>query len=930
MPTKIRQTYNLSVYSYILNNKRSEISFPETSNFVPYSTFDRSGNKPYYWALIKNKSEIPNSHYRNGILDSHSLMSYIKDNSLYVKEGQCSINGEVVYVTKHNTVEDATLGSDDLELSGNLLYANSEANPFILMLNSYIYSREYKSSRLLTSPKEYPDQDGINFLSYWFDENLDIQSHNFLTSSGMLPESSYLRNNMVASLESWGTDTHLASEFLGRSKGLKNEVFRTRYFPISEQHGLLDEGDGFFAPGYTTLFSRNRKTGVVTKYIGTDSYLKAEMLNLESPTNRYVYLDRFNGKVFFGRQTLAATFGLNLNLLAGDTTLTVNGDLFDDNGYVEITPVSAMSNMFWHNASSYCLFWKIGPDKIVIRSAYNYQNGWLMKPYTNVPVLGVNDEVYCYYGTCTGFQTNVADGAQTDINAELPIWAWKDQKTIAVLQVDKDVPYKISIKAVDIPYIRRGETTNSFVYGPLGASQELVLLEGEVVSETNQPIGQQLVTVSLISGNGLLNGRPTCEVTTDDEGHFYALFDPNLNRVSWLIFKSVDFSQSGTNTYLEVDRKEYTEPVSSDTNQKNIIYAITKDDGTVGTVGRRYIINPLPAPMNINNKQGVIINPTHYSPRATKFGYTQGVIFYDFLNESEITDYIGGKIYFTFKKYGVPFIEETQGYEIKDIMRFPEAWKDSVGTIDFGGQNNRRLTTYCIVTKEQLPTLPTSPSYYEFANFRVLKKADVEFSPTLLNGRKSVILENKPNAVWKHPEHPELTDVKGPVMTASYSPATGKFTVNKLLPAPNATDSMSPVAAYAMIPERKAQIIASTASEYDTIQSNIIEFEIEINERDKGVIENLLGTIKIPYGWRLRDSYSEDASTIGVNTFFTVNRVPGSSQVNPKIPLISYVSSNGINYLGYSSSKPAYTNASSSIKMRIALTSDDYTIGDIG
>jgi hypothetical protein len=133
------------------------------------------------------------------------------------------------------------------------------------------------------------------------------------------------------------------------------------------------------------------------------------------------------------------------------------------------------------------------------------------------------------------------------------------------------------------------------------------------------------------------------------------------------------------------------------------------------------------------------------------------------------------------------------------------------------------------------------------------------------------------------------------------------------LPIPSNTNRDVILAGYALIPDKEAAIQARTASEDEVIYSNVVSFEIELNVRDKGVVENTLKTIKVPYGFRFRDENSDASSTIGTETFLTVNALPGTSLTNPKYPVISYLTSNGIIYMD----DVAYQHSSTSVNFTI-------------
>ena len=79
----------------------------------------------------------------------------------------------------------------------------------------------------------------------------------------------------------------------------------------------------------------------------------------------------------------------------------------------------------------------------------------------------------------------------------------------------------------------------------------------------------------------------------------------------------------------------------------------------------------------------------------------------------------------------------------------------------------------------------------------------------------------------------------------------------------------------------------------------------------------MLKTIKVPYGFRLRDSLSEVSSTISLSTFLTVNKVPGTSFGDTKYPVISYLGADGIIYVDSNNDQVAYQASSSAVDFTI-------------
>jgi len=728
---------------------------------------------------------------------------------------------------------------------------------------------------------------------------------------------------------------HYYGEFLGRSKGLKNETYRTKFFPISSP---IEQpfSDDIFQQGKTTIFTRNRLTKEVNFYYAVSSYTAAEAINgfLAGPgpePGPVIALDRYNGKVYFGRESLKkpvaspteiVTDGLNYLSFYDEDGL----DLFDDNGFVWITfsPLGEQESIL----PSPAYFTKVGKNKIALSSTTAYpgptQGTITLNPYTKVPVLNENDEVFAYYGTCLSAEKELTSGPEEHLSSDIKPWRWKSQKTIAVLSTDRKRPYKILLKAIDVNYLRRGENTNSYVYGPIYAQQELVLLEGTVYDETDTPLSETEVTVKLASGEGKINGMSSSSFITDSEGKFYATYDPNSNIVPWIIFKEENINRIGYSTELVVPAS--VPNISTDSEQKAIIYTILKDDGTIGTTGRTIDIDPDKyTSLGISTRIGKIINPSSISTKANAFGYTKGIVIPDSLMDRESKEYIQSKMYiYSINGLGV---ERTDSVRVKDVINLPEAWSVDEDEPDYNGLISRRQNTYCFILEDYpsfnvLPDLEieTIFSGRVIKEVRLIKAADIEFNSDDMNGRKAIITMNKNTDVWKHPASPNAEIVLGPVLTDGYYSSSKKYYINVPLPVSSSTDYKNPIAGYAILPERTAKIVAFCEDEGDIVYSNTVEFDIEINNRDKGVISNLLNTIKVPYGWRLKDNYTEDSSTIGVNTFFTVNRIPSSSQENPKLPLISYVSANGINYLGYENyDVPAYENGSFSVKFKIEI-----------
>ena len=899
MANRIHNTYNIYIESYISDVEKEKESFPEKSEFHTFSSFSLYGPTETlgdsFWALRKNRGEIPLSMYRNGILNTTALKSEIKDNKLYVMPGEYMLRGDLNYLSYQNVLDYSTNNVDDTYLSAGLYTADVARVNYI---TSSVYKRGNKASRLIASPK---DQGSISvpilpdgYLGYDFDENIEeIIVNNYIQKSSVAEITINPRGN---SDDRTDQELSLLGEFLGTADGSLFQVFNTKYFPISSPGSNRNN----FTDQLTRVYIKS-STGVVTFYKVFESYPEA----LDEGGNS-CYLDRYKGKIFFGRRSIVSDFQLsNISISSVDSHTVLDipkeyGVLFDDYGYIEITDLE-------ESHSDIVFFNKVDDKRIQISQTTNSYSNTLVSVEAYSPLNPPNGMVYAFYTAVIGFQSEIGSASRQHLSEDITPWFWSNQKTIAVLNKDRIYPYSISLKAVDVPFVKRNGT--SLFYGPLHSGSEVVFLQGEVLSDQGEPVANQEVTIFIKEGMGLLNGENEATLTTNDEGKFYISFNPVSSRTNFLYFTDNDVRVSNGKTYLTVN-PAYNDlsknPLGKSEPESAIVYAVFKDDGALGTVGKKYTYNPDEVIGNVVSDYVGKVFPL--SSRLDKVG-NYGILFYDFLKDNEILQYVKGRVIMKASVTGeVDPVYIT--FNIKDIVNYPEAfWNSGTESYDFLATRQRHSTYTIVVAEEDEGLLSDVTDIY---SFWILSQADIDYSPLAFNGRKVIFAEEKPSN-WKHPNIEGHTPVYGPIMTNYYSSAGKHYVVPSVLPMPSSANRDVILAGYALIPDKEAAIQARTSSEDQVIYSNVVSFEIELNERDKGVVENTLKTIKVPYGFRFRDNNSDASSTIGTETFLTVNALPGTSLSNPKYPIISYLTSNGIIYMD----DVAYQHSSTSVNFTI-------------
>lgn len=916
MATRIEQKYPVYIETAILNVEKAKEVFPITSNINSYSTVSQRDGRYFstdlMYSLRKNRSEIPMAFYRNGIMSERSLENFLENNKLYVKPGEYRLRGETLYhgydsFANYSTDMD---GRTSLDVADPLI--SSYLNARINFLTSYVYKRENGRLGLISSPK---DQGSIDdpvttdkYIGYDFADSSALTNlivNNYIQKE----EDSVLKFKASApdASDVWlNGNFHLLCEYLGEAKATANQVFKTKYFPISAA-GTVDSN---FSDNLTHIGVVSANGSSWDFYQIFESYQAA----LADSSNEYsCYFDRYTGRIYFSRQ------GLNLpedvEYIVGNGTIVNNvvGQTIDipgkdwnyleDDGAIQIS----LDGISFETVK----FHKATQNKIQITTTGDDYSGDI-RIYPLDYFAYPSGKVYAFYTTVMGFEKEVNSSVRKLTEKEIEPWLWVGQKTIAVLAKDKVFPAKITLRALDMPLARR--SGNSLVYGPLYYGAEIAILEGEVLSYNDEPIVNQEVTISIKQGPGMLNGSKTINVITNDDGKFYINYYPQENSFTFLRFKDTDITYQGTKTFLRAN-SSYNDldliSLGSSGAESCIIYAILKDDGSLGTTGKRHAINAAQySDYSIYESLGVI---TELPDRLLNLMSSSGIVFTNFLRDDEVSGYRNGQV-----TIFDPSLGEYVSLKIKDIVKAPEYWWD--GTWDIPNEEAKQSTYVILLQPEESDIYSTITS---FDTIWLKKETDVHYDSTLLNGRKCILSELKspPRTNWKHPNVEGYPSVYGPIMTTFYNGSQNKFTVESVLPISSSTDPMIDIAGYALIPEKSVLIQAETTNEDDIIYSNNVEFEIKLNNRDKGVVENILGTFKVPYGFRLVGNGDDSSSTISTATFLTINKVSGAmpnTTSSTKYPLISRLGVNGIIYLDSANEETVYQPSSSSVKFTIS------------
>jgi hypothetical protein len=934
MANKIQQTYAINIEASIFDVKKEPDLFPAESSMSTYSsTLNRDlSTMEKYWALDKNRAEIPLSYYRNGIVIDTSLMSKLIGNKLYLHPGEYMCQGELRNLITESYTNKATSKDSetflDLDIGGKGVNDINKAE--INFLSTGVYARTAGAYSMIASPKDHGRAitDPYVHIGYEWPTTYDYINVNNYIQNLLTNVSKFKATGIAPSV--WDFDDSsipYLCEDIGYANGTYNQVFKTKYFPISQPATDLSNS---MLSGLTRVFTYHE--GVLTQWKCYESYYEAQI----SGDANCCYLDRWNGKFYFVESNALETgfkeigdlvyngftgtsFEKISDVGTGEFKFTIREALADqllDSGFLQIQIEQYVPDPPVIETVSYR---RVNKTTFIVR---DYEAGWhgsipiKIKPIIGnmTPPLG---KVYVYYNVVIDFCIENNDNAKTPLSREIKPWFWSDQKAIAVLQTSKDLPYKISLKALDIPFA--GQTGSTTSYGPIYSGSEIVLLEGTVTAEDGTPVPEQDVEILVREGFGNFSGERTAYVTTDSEGKFYESYNPNSSRENWIYFKDNQIVRGATGTKLIIN-ESYNDlssiVINKSESQDVIIYALMTNDSTLGTYGKTKRISSADVTgTTLADKYGKIVDITE--TRIARLG-DRAIIVHDFLTDEDMGIYQGGTV--TIKAFysGAPSGDPTYvKLKIKDITLYPEAWYSDITEQYEFAENRHRINTYAIVIDNADTTY--TGMIGNFTSVSLLAKNEKEFNPAkLAMGKKAALAEVKDPAIWKHPSIEGRTPVYGPVLTSNYDAQNKIFFTNQILPDSNSADVEKNIAGYALIPKTVNTIYARTFNEDSVyIESNNVLFNIELDQKDLGVATNILKTVKIPFGFRLVDNNDDSSSTININTFLTLNHVPGVSFNSIKYPTISALGPDGIIYLENST----YTASSDSLKFKITIDS---------
>jgi hypothetical protein len=458
---------------------------------------------------------------------------------------------------------------------------------------------------------------------------------------------------------------------------------------------------------------------------------------------------------------------------------------------------------------------------------------------------------------------------------------------------------RLTVKDKNMVRLNNGES----YYGPVYSNEEVLVIEGICYDVYNEPVADSYVRVYIVSGDGTLDYLPEQYIYTNSEGKFWVNYIPSNER--WNAYYATDkgVRHIDDETYLTLFSFDTTEdPVFGELALSHI-YAVTKDDATQGTVGKRIpIIDALKEYPDISDYYGVPLSTTLYTLTESDEGIlVVGTTDFDLFLE----DYEGGSVTVIVENPIGAMIEIEA--PIVAIKRVQNIWSDL--SVDFAD----RYHTYVVYVSDVITVIGDIKSIY------IRSKYDVQYDSTILNGRKSVMrtrVGTSPgdyNAVsytpwvsgdeptdlptekdWLHPASQTVSTVyKGITPTRVVSSNT--IAVQGLLPLANSTNINEKLAAYCVYAGKVISIQAETKLQpyYNySVKSNVVRIFMDINPMDNGTIST--DTSYIPYGFRLVSDEYEGASTISGPTYLTVNDVRHKSTTGEqKFPIYSYIRSDG-------------------------------------
>lgn len=918
MPAKIKpaQIINLNfpVYLNVFSSslEKSQDKINPVTGLKEYSkpvSLDLAKSENELFAIPVSSAEVPSSKYRNGIVSEKSLYPYLETRQIKVQPGLYQVDNQEIPLNYQNTIN--ITPADILTTDTGIFYAGTQ--PIVNMADYLYFKREGNSYSLLNLGKTNPA--GVETPYFYADGSSSTLLINpYLSMANAEQENVHygqkqLDNGIVASDS--GDSRPSVGELIGiNADSGKSLILKVKYFPIGSP-STRELNNYAYSDGKTRItVTVPTGDGPISDWRILETFQEVEAY-AQAEDSEVCLLDRMQGKFIFHPSYLPEENTI-LDGLEADipSIVTVQKELpaFYSQGQIKIDSGLESEEVLW--------FYRIDKNRILIQGhTYNHGSNSPIESftYTEAPI----GEIYAFYKPIPLVQVTDPDTKPQVLKKDLQPWLWKNQRSIAVLSKDNLIPYKIKLEILDVPFLRTEGTT--LCYGPVSNSNETILLRGRVLTSDNRPVVNQETRTFIVSGSGLINNEADSTAITDDEGYFYCAFSPTPNS-QWFIFQKEDVIYQGPNTILKI-------PGSLDTSiygtqDENIVFLITKDEGTIGTVGTKYKMDYSHYDLLTPTEQGVIDNMSRtiieddYSGRFNT--NKNAFVVKGFFSESNPPEqYIGGKLRaYINSDNKLNDFDTADNYTIANIVQWPDFYPSSTPHITLAERQN----TYIVFINEV-----SEISEQRLSHLCFFSKEDEEFFPEDMNGRKSILATTNASSTWKHPEdNTEPERILIPIMSQSYSSSYSGYIVPNILPKVDEEDPFEYKAGYAIFPSLKVTLQSETLADDVMIYSNYVQVEVANGNRDRGVVENKLKTFKVPYGFRLLDTYSEDASTIGTETFLSINNLPGISYGGSGWPFVSYITENGIIYLDNSegTSLSQIDNQINAVRFNIAISED--------
>ncbi|NDB86968.1 MAG: hypothetical protein EB127_30410, partial [Alphaproteobacteria bacterium] len=352
-----------------------------------------------------------------------------------------TLNGNTLYLTTDSYINLMT----DADVDSSIDLVSDDSLPLLNFLVGHVYSRT-SSLKLISTPQEQPksaqDYNLSDYIGFCFSENFNyLLVNNFIITR----EDNILKFKPSGiDLEDAGLsdDGYLFCEKIGNADGTYNQIFGTKYFPISKR----GNSDLKLDDNLTRVLTRKKiinesNEEVITTQIFDiyDSYHEA----INSESLYACFLDREKGKFYFAKSSV--------ELLPSESIdLELDNEILSTDQYTVIELTQTQYELFQDCGS--VQIGESSPDEVVTFVKLPNRRIQISQTENNIPaickifpyekLLPPDGEVYAFYTTVVGFQSQQKHLGKKFLSEEIKPWRWKNQKAIAVLSKNKVYPHK--------------------------------------------------------------------------------------------------------------------------------------------------------------------------------------------------------------------------------------------------------------------------------------------------------------------------------------------------------------------------------------------------------------------------------------------------------------------------------------------------------